>query len=251
MLNDLLDEFSPETASARNLVEDAAMARWFLWRKVRAYNAIETDLYSAEPDESKWSDEAHHKLALADRYKTAGERAFKRALNNVQSLRKTGLEERRLHLQEQKFRLLERRDNRHARKEELEAELAATQAAESLNEFDAKQWNAACAGFDQPTLVQKIDVTRYDGETTTVKSPSNSGLLRQLERHPHSPRRVCRKFTFPDGIPPEYYSFTDNEAYRREKGHTIEQLVSIEIWRDIVRQEAELGTGHAVPGPML
>jgi hypothetical protein len=44
LLHDLLEEYAPATVQARNLVEDAALARWFVWRKQRAYNAVESAL---------------------------------------------------------------------------------------------------------------------------------------------------------------------------------------------------------------
>jgi hypothetical protein len=234
LLNDLLDEFSPATAHARGMVEDAAMARWYLWRKQRAYNAIETALYAAEPDEAKWSAEAHQKVVLADRYKTAAERALKRAFNNIQVLRKNGQEDRR--------------EARFGKKEELQAQLAAAEAADSLRALETKNWKTACNGFDRPTLIQKITVAVRYGATETIMSPSNAELMWELDRELYPPEQVCRQFHFPNGIPPEYYSFTDNDEYRREKGHTIDQQLSIDIWREIAEEEQELGTGHAVPG---
>ena len=237
LLNDLLDEFSPATAHARGMVEDAAMARWFLWRKLRAYNVIETALYAVEPDEANWSAEAHQKLALADRYKTAAERALKRAFNNVQVLRKNGQEDRR--------------ESRLGKKEEIEAQLAIAKASDSLRALDAKNWKTACNGFDRPTLLQKINVAVRQGVTVTTMSPSNAELIRELDRELYPPEQVCRQFDFPNGMPAEYYPFTANEEYRREKDHTIDQQLSIDIWREIAEEEQELGTGHAVPGRYL
>ncbi len=59
LLNDLLEEHSPETPEARNLVEDAALGRWFLWRRQRAYNSVETMLYAAQPAPEQWSPDAY------------------------------------------------------------------------------------------------------------------------------------------------------------------------------------------------
>jgi hypothetical protein len=83
LLNDLLDEYSPATPQACHLIEDAALARWFLWRKQRAFNSVEAALYAAQPAPELWSAESYHQLALIDRYKTAAERALKRALQNL------------------------------------------------------------------------------------------------------------------------------------------------------------------------
>jgi hypothetical protein len=135
LLNDLLAEFSPATARARTLVEDTALARWFLWRKQRAYNAVESAIYEAVSDAAKWPPETHHRLALAERYRTAAERALKRALTNLDSLRKESLREddrreramrweaahqlncRRLELQEKRHEIAVKREARLARAE--------------------------------------------------------------------------------------------------------------------------------------
>ena len=63
------------------------------------------------------------------------------------------------------------------------------------------------------------------------------------------PEQAYRYFEFPNGIPPEYYSFTDREDYRNEKGHTIEQTGPVAAWIATATEEQKLGTGHAVPGP--
>ena len=54
LLNSLLEEYSPETPDARNLVEDAALARWFLWRRQRAFNSVESALYAQQADPAAW-----------------------------------------------------------------------------------------------------------------------------------------------------------------------------------------------------
>jgi len=222
LLNDLLEEYSPETPGARNLVEDAALARWFVWRKQRAYNAVESALYSAQPAQELWTAETYHQLALVDRYKTAAERALKRTLQNLEASRR-----------------LELRIERHeiySKKEEAQAQ-----------QHDEAQWKAACNGFDHPTLAQKITVYPSSDGTVTKMSPSNEAIERQLHRKsPYPPEEVYRIFHFPQGMPPEYYSFTDREDYRQEKGHIIEQWFSPDDWREIARREEALDTGHAV-----
>ena len=247
LLNHLLDEFSPPTANTRGMVEDAALARWFLWRRQRAFNAIETALYAAEPNEAKWSAEAHQKLALADRYKTTAERAFKRAFSNLQVLRKNGQDDRRLELLEQRHEILERRDARLGKKEEAQAELAAAHASDSLRALDARKWKDACRGFDRPTLVQNISVTVSNGFTRTTMTPTSTELLLEVDRPQYPPVQVCRHFLFFNGMPPEYYSFAGNEPYRRQKDHTMDQRLSIETWCEMVKEERKLG--HALPGP--
>jgi len=217
LLHDLLAEYVPATVQARNLVEDAALARWFVWRKQRAYNAVESAIYSAQPAQELWTAENYHQLALVDRYKTAAERALKRTLQNLDASRRLEI---------------------YSNKEEAQAQ----QRGEA-------QWKAACNGFDHPTLVQKITVYPTSDGTVTKMSPSNEAIERQLDRKsPYPPEEVYRIFHFPQGMPPEYHSFTNREDYRRERGHTVEHWYDPAAWREVTRDEQELGTGHALPG---
>jgi hypothetical protein len=234
LLNALLEEYAPATQQLRLLVEDAALARWFLWRKQRAYNAVESALYTAQPAQELWTAEAYHQLALVDRYKTAAERALKRTLQNLDASRR-----------------LEIRDERHAisiPKQEAQARLAIARVEDALAEREQAQWKAACNGFEFPTLVQKIMVSVTREGTHTEMRPSNDAILRQLDRKsPYPPEEIYRKFEFPQGMPPEYHCFTDREDYRRERGHTIEQWISSDNWRELAAREEALGTGHALP----
>jgi hypothetical protein len=223
LLRNMLDEYSPETPDARNLVEDAVLARWFLWRRQRAFNSVESALYTAQPDPALWPPEAFHKLALLDRYKTAAERSLKRVLQNLAA-------------------------RQRAKTRAAQSKLAVARATVALDQLDREQWKKACQGFDRPTLVQKIMVRVRRGETITEMSPTNAELHQETRRALYPPEQAHRYFEFPDGIPPEYYSFTDREDYRREKGHTIEQTGPLAAWLAVAEQEQKLGTGHAVPG---
>jgi hypothetical protein len=223
LLDNLLAEYSPETPGARNLVEDAALARWFLWRRQRAFNSVESALYAAQPDPALWPPEAFHKLALLDRYKTAAERSLNRVFQRLASLHR-------------------------AQKQQAQSKLAIARATVALDQLEREQWKKACQGFDRPTLVQKIMVRVHRGETITQMSPTNAELLQETKRTLYPPEQAYRYFEFPQGIPPEYYSFTDREDYRREKGHTIEQTGPLAAWLAIAEQEQKRGTPHALLG---
>jgi hypothetical protein len=251
LLNDLVAEYSPETPDARNLVEDAALARWFLWRRQRAFNAVESALYAAQPAPENWPPEAFHKLALLDRYKTAAERSLKRILQNVASLHRAKKQEAQSKLALARATVaLDRlaRQPSGAWSTQSRNRQALAQALPGDHLGDREQWKAACNKFDCPTIVQKIMVRVRRGETITEMSPTNAELLHETQRAVHPPEQAYRYFEFPDGIPPEYYSFTDREDYRREKGHTIEQIGPLAAWLAVAAEERKLGTGHAVPG---
>jgi hypothetical protein len=88
LLEGLMDEYRPDTVQSRIFVENLAEAHWFLARRQRAFDAIESAIYEHEPDVANWTEHHLKRLALADRYKTQAERALKRALNNLESWRK-------------------------------------------------------------------------------------------------------------------------------------------------------------------
>jgi hypothetical protein len=224
LLNDLVKEYSPETPEARNLVEDAALGRWFLWRRQRAFNSVETALYAAQPAPEQWSPDAYHKLALLDRYKTAAERSLNRVLQNLASLHR-------------------------AKKHEAQSKLAVARATVALDELEREQWKAACHRFDRPTVIQKILVHSKDGAAVTQMSPSNAALLHETERAVHPPEQVCRFFDFPDGVPPEYYAFTGPEHHHGEKRHILDHILPVSVWRATVAQEQKLASPHALPSP--
>jgi hypothetical protein len=222
LLNDLLEEHSPETPDARNLVEDAALGRWFLWRRQRAYNSVETALYAAQSSPEKWSPEDFHKLALLDRYKTAAERSLKRVLQNLASLHR-------------------------AKKQEAQSKLAVARATVALDEVEREQWKAACHRFDRPTVVQSIVVSLKKGAAVTRISPSNAAILHETQRAVHPPEQVCRCFDFVDGVPPEYHAFTGPEHHHGEKRHVLEHILPVSTWRATADREQKLATPHALP----
>ncbi len=186
LLDDFLAEFSPETTHARALVEDAVHARWMLWRKQRAYNAVEAGIYQTEPDEAYWTEQLFHRISLADRYRTNAERAFKRAITNVEFLRKTSIaaEERelrhrrwelqldhanrRLTMQEKAFEQGREAQQAGVKLNALHKELAIAKAEDQLgiekNKLADQAYRRACNGFDKPTFVQNIEVSVSDGE---------------------------------------------------------------------------------------
>jgi hypothetical protein len=96
LLANLVQQYEPRTPEEHSLVEDLAHGRWFLWRRRRAFITIEADVYNIEPDPAKWTDAEFKRLALAERYRTQAERAYNRALKNVEAFAKDRLKTQRL-----------------------------------------------------------------------------------------------------------------------------------------------------------
>jgi hypothetical protein len=83
-----VDHYQPADPHEQSLVEDLAHGRWILWRRRRAFNAVESEIYAIQPNEGKWTEAEFKCIALADRYRTTAERSFNRALKNVEAFSK-------------------------------------------------------------------------------------------------------------------------------------------------------------------
>jgi hypothetical protein len=84
----LVDHYQPVDTHEQTLVEDLAHGRWILWRRRRAFNNVESEVYAVQPNEGKWTEVEFKRIALADRYRTTAERSFNRALKNVEAFAK-------------------------------------------------------------------------------------------------------------------------------------------------------------------
>jgi len=80
----LVEHYQPADPHEQALVEDLAHGRWILWRRRRAFNSVESEVYAFQPNEGKWTEAEFKRIALADRYRTTAERSFNRALKNVE-----------------------------------------------------------------------------------------------------------------------------------------------------------------------
>ena len=239
LVADFVTEFKPTTAYTRGLVEDAAHARWMLWRKQRAYNALEAHIYQACPEEAVWDEDIFRRIALADRYRTNAERAFKRAITNVETLRKLNFTE-----QDRELRRIRWEQNQEAKQAGIQ--LTSLKKELDLAKANEEAYHRACNGFSKPTFVQKIEVRANPGCCTeTLPELSNDFILQYLAAaHTYPPEQIVRKFHFPQGIPPEYFWTTERDDYRNRKHHTLEETVSIEAFRVAAAKEHQLGTGH-------
>jgi hypothetical protein len=161
LLNGLLDEYQPDTFQSRLFVEELATAQWFLWRRHRAYNAIECAIYEQEADQAKWTEEHLKRLALADRYKTQAERALKRALTNLENWRKETRREAERELRNKQWgaghSLRERRVQMAERQFALSQSLAAAKAFRLAKNAEPHAAAVATAGspIERPASAQE------------------------------------------------------------------------------------------------
>ena len=132
LLNSLLAEYQPELTHHRAAIEHVATCQWFLLRRERSRAAVENALYAEMPDAEFWTRQDYHRLELADRYHTQAERALKRALQNLELIRKN--QQSQIDRIERQDRWQAGQDLRERRlelaRERFEAQQAAADAAE-------------------------------------------------------------------------------------------------------------------------
>jgi hypothetical protein len=253
----LLAEFNPETPSARALVEDFAHAQWFLWRRIRAQNSAEHALYEAQPDPALWPAASFHTLTNMERYRTAAERAFQRALRNLEHLQYAQLSQSNREQRQQNFETRLSLDRERIALQKARHELAVvrdTRLAEAADaraaEKEQADYNEACGRFDVPTITQNINVRKSPDGTVTEFDPSNKTIRADLlgDEYQFPFQSVCREYLFENGIPEEYWWDEECQSHAGCVRHTLTQTLTRDTWLQMADQEKQNLGGHAVSG---
>jgi len=257
LFSGLLAEYSPETPSARSLVEDFAHAQWFLWRRIRAQNSAEHALYEAQPDPALWTNASFHTLTNMERYRTTAEHGFQRALRNLEHLQYAQLSqsnrelrqqnfETRLSLDRERIALQKERHELSVARETRQVEAAAQKAAEK----EQADYDEACGNFDVPTVTQNIHVRKSPHGTVTEFDPSNKVIRADLANTEYRfpIESVCRAYLFEHGIPEEYWWDEECEIHAGCARHTLTQTLTRDTWLQMADQEKQNAGGHAVSG---
>ncbi len=96
-------------------------------------------------------------------------------------------------------------------------------------------------------LEQWAEIRIINGKTVTTLHPSNEDLIRKGQAMLPPPDRVIRRLHFPDGIPPEYeWTGVENEDHRKYGGLALQRM-TVDMWLDAMKREAENGGGHLSP----
>jgi len=80
----LEDHYMPFSNEERVFVCKLAEARWFLRRRKRVFESVESAVFAAQPDTSKWGEAEFRRLAVADNYRIQGEIAVQRSQQKVE-----------------------------------------------------------------------------------------------------------------------------------------------------------------------
>jgi len=237
-----LDDYEPHTQTTRSLVLQAAEAEWVRMRNVERYHKCEKKLCEEEKDFTLWSEAQHHQLQLALRYRTAAERSFSRALANLERLRGSRLREETQRRREQ--------EREQEREKKTEKQPKQESKKEAPMEKPKTRGEETFQGQNNPKKMRKIalleqwvEVAIEDGKTITKLYPSNEKLIEQGKTMLPPPELVYRRMFFADGIPPEYYWTTEDEAKRKAGGCGGIQRMTVDTWLDVIDEEKE-GNGH-------
>jgi hypothetical protein len=253
----LLAEFNPETPSARALVEDFAHAQWFLWRRIRAQNSAEHALYEAQPDPALWPAASFHTLTNMERYRTAAERAFQRALRNLEHLQYAQLSQSNREQRQQNFETRLSLDRGRIALQKARHELAVVRDTRQAEAADARaaekeqaDYEEACGRFDVPTITQNINVRKSPDGTVTEFDPSNKTIRADLlgDEYQFPFQSVCREYLFENGIPEEYWWDEECQSHAGCARHTLTQTLTRDTWLQMADQEQQNPGSHAVSG---
>lgn len=212
LLEDLIEEYGPETAADRQLVHEAARSVWVLNRNNLRYDEIEQTLNKEQGNSTLWTEEQWRRLELRTRYRTTAERSWMRAMRGLEHVRRNRVAE----------------DVARARRAKLEAETRAIKREATVTE-PKKERATPSVELPKPELQalhQRIVVTALDGKTAVMGYPVNDQIAAMAEGVDER-AQVVRTFEFPNGVPAEY-------------GWTSGKMVwstSLTIWRRLLELE--------------
>jgi hypothetical protein len=219
-IDDWFEAYGPQDPVAARLVEETALADWFLRRNRKRLDQTERRL---PPDAWDWTEQDQKRYQNFLRYKTTAERSFLRAFKELEANVRRDAQDAltRQRALSQSARIFMRWIRR-------------TEAIES-EDMKIRQW---------------VQVERKGGRTSTSCYPSNEQIQKRVASFPKPPYFLTRMLNFPLGVPPEY-SWAFPDEVQQLAGCTAEQTMFYSDWlRAIVREAAHPG-GHLGPTDWL
>jgi hypothetical protein len=215
-IDDWFEAYGPQDMVAARLVEETALADWFLRRNRKRIDQIERRL---PPDAWDWTEQDQKRYQNFLRYKTTAERSFLRAFKELEAHVRRDAQDAKAHQRalDQSARIFMRWIRR-------------TEAIES-EDMKIRQW---------------VQVERKDGRTSTSCYPSNEQIQQRVASFPKPPYFLTRMLNFPLGVPPEY-SWAFPDGVQQLTGCTAEQTLFYEDWLRVIAREASHPGGHIGP----
>ena len=248
-------EFQPEGHQERRMVEKLILNDWLQLRAERWLLQVEARVAEASTDATEWSAEQHHQVGLMQRYKTTAERAFYRAWNAVQGLRKDFMREQRdIHrlrsenvaLQQKAEHLEGECERAQGRLAEVEKKQPKPEAAKTAAQQMFQGQNSKKKQKRLQVLEQWVEVKVVEGKTVTELTPSNEGLIKKGKEMDPPPVMVYRRLNFLHGVPIEYDWVIPTPEMRRWGGGGIQRM-AVDTWLQVIEWEKEYEGGHIGP----
>lgn len=219
-IRDWFDAYGPQDAVAARLVEDAALADWFLRRNRKRLDQIERRLPA---DAGDWTDSNQKTYSNFLRYKTAAERSYLRAFKELET---------------------------HVRRDAADAEANRRALAQSARIFLRWVHRAANCQSDRAHIRQWVEIEKNPDGARTSLYPTNQQIQKRVASRPRPPVFLTRTLEFPLGVPPEYaWAFPDD--VQQLTGVRAEQTVLYDDWLRLIARESASTGGHVGPTDWL
>lgn len=220
-VRDWFEAYGPQDSIASKLVEQTALADWFLRRNQKRLAEIERSL---PLDPCQWTDENHRSYTNFSRYKITAERSFIRNFKELEA-----------HLQ---------RDTRDAHAHHR----ALAQSARIFMRWLDRHLQSRP---DRLRIRQWVEIHRDDdGRTRTTVSPTNAQIQQRVAAQPEPPSFLTRIVHFPLGVPPEY-SWAFPDPLQQDASATAEQTIPYSDFPRLIAREASIPGGHIGPTDWL
>jgi hypothetical protein len=260
-LDDAFSHYQPGNAEESDMVTNSVHARWMFSRRQRALTFYEFELHKCENDPTAWHKKALDQLDLLDRYKTNSERALRRALINVHSIRQDAartqhwqellaLRKQSLALQVEKWE--------HTKKARDAKQAKEDRAEEALLKKNPPFESILTDTTPRPGPLQNLE--EYDGSVIVQSAiicvtPAGNTYIDELEptnrkvrtmilhraSYANPPQQVVREFSFSDGIPDEYEFLIDKDFPRPDEDDChISCALTFEEWETLAAKEDQI-----------
>ena len=264
LLKEFFEEYKPGTTNHSAIVHDYCRARWMLWRRQRAQSFCEFTVDSFNPTNSIFSDRDLQQIDRYDRYVTQAERAFKRALTNVEAIRKDAVNDDRwrqhFDLQVKKFEMTRAafeqvqsiRAREAAKQAILDEEEAERKRQSEADTEERRKCREILVLHNNKWLIQQTSFVKEENGNTFISAivPSNDDVRKLIEsrdRFINKPEGVSRTFFFADGPVPVDYLWVieglDSEDLKASSGAAnppIRCTLDFPNWENLAETEAAL-----------
>ena len=219
-IRDWFEAYGPQDAIASYLVEQTALADWFLRRNQKRLAGIERSLPA---DPCRWTQENHRSYTNFSRYKTAAERSFIRTFKELEA---------------------------HVRRDTLDAHAHHRALAQSARIFMRWIERHQQSQPDEFRIRQWVEIQCVGPQTRTSIYPSNEQIQKSAATRANPPFVLTRILHFPLGVPTEY-SWAFPDPVQQITPATAEQTILYSDFSRLIAREASLPGGHIGPTDWL